>query len=107
MKNLLKLSFYCSLIVMIGLTSCGGDDDDDDDDVNCNNISQDLQDEATVIGEALTTVLTDPDANCDDFKTVFDDYIDFINGLRSCLTDEQQSEIDVLITTLDDVPCPN
>ena len=108
MNKLLKLSFYCSLVLFLGLSACG--DDDDDDNVNCNTIDEDLQAEAEAIGTAFANFLTeDTEANCNAFIAALDDYIDFISQFRSCLEAAQQEELDDAIeafeATRDANPC--
>lgn len=108
MKNLMKLSYYLSFALLIGLTACGGDDDDDDDNTNCDTINEGLQAQAESIATALVNSLSENSvANCEAFNNALDDYIDFIQDFRSCLTDAQQDELDTAIDEFENsrVPC--
>ncbi len=90
MKNLMKLSYYLSFVFLIGLTACGGDDDDDDN-VDCDQIAETLEVETQNLVDILFSS-TEPD--CNELLQAFDDLIDIIEDSRSCLTQEQQDELD-------------
>lgn len=101
MKELLKLPYYLTLALFLGLTACG--DDDDDDDVDCDNLETAGEAEVQALTDAFVAAFTEPtETNCQAALTALDDYIDFVEELRPCLSDAQQDELDEALADFED-----
>ena len=110
MKELLKLPYYLTLALFLGLTACG--DDDDDDDVDCDELAMTLEAEGENIGTAFANVLTEAsEENCEAFIDALEDYLNIIDQSRSCLSQSDQDELDQAIEDFeairDDSDCSN